>query len=60
MPIARPRPVADLERLERLQSLDVLDSPAEPAFDNVTTLAARLLRTPVALVSFVDEHRQFF
>jgi GAF domain-containing protein len=38
----------------------VLDTPAEAAFDRVTTLVSRLLDVPVALVSFVATDRQFF
>ena len=38
----------------------MLDSAAEPVFDHVTTLAARLLEVPVALISFVDHDRIYF
>lgn len=37
-----------------------MDSPPEAAFDRLTKLAVLLLKTPVALVSLVDERRQFF
>jgi diguanylate cyclase (GGDEF)-like protein len=37
-----------------------MDSQPEAAFDRLTRLAANLLGTPVALVSLVDDHRQFF
>jgi diguanylate cyclase (GGDEF)-like protein len=47
-------------RLEVLEATHLLDSPAERAFDRLTRLAAALLRAPVALVSLVDERRQFF
>ena len=43
-----------------LRSLDVLDSEPETAYDRITTIAARLLDMPIALVSLVDEHRQWF
>lgn len=39
---------------------DLLDTPPEDAFDRVTKLVARLLRTPVALVTILDRDRQFF
>ena len=48
------------ERLDALHYYQVLDSEPEPAFDRITALAARLLRTPIALISFVDERRQWF
>jgi PAS domain-containing protein len=38
----------------------LLDTPAEESFDRLTRLASRILRAPVALVSLVDEDRQFF
>jgi two-component sensor histidine kinase len=37
-----------------------MDSPSEEAFDRVTRLASRLLKTPTALLSLVDPERQFF
>ncbi len=48
------------ERLDVLRSFDVLDSPRSDRFDRLTRTAARLFGTPVALVSLVDEHRQWF
>ncbi len=52
--------IHDQQRLRTLWSLVLLDSPAEPAFDRVTRFVVRLLNVPVALVSLVDENRQFF
>ena len=53
-------PIEEPRRLEALQRLNVLDTPAEAAFDRITGLAARLFRVPVALVSLVDSDRQWF
>lgn len=47
-------------RLGHLRSLRILDTPAEERFDRLTRLAKRLLDVPIALVSLVDEHRQWF
>jgi GAF domain-containing protein len=47
-------------RLAALRALDLLDTPAEESFDRLASLAGRLLKTPVALVSLVDSDRQFF
>lgn len=55
-----PIPVDEAHRLEVLHSLGVLDTPAEERFDRYTRDAARLLDVPVALVSLVDEGRQWF
>ncbi len=53
-------PVDEAPRLALLRSLELLDAAPEPALDAVTRLAAQLLDVPVALVSLVDEHRQWF
>ena len=55
-----PKPFNDRERIEALQALGLLDTPPEAAFDRITRLAAAVMRTPVALVSLVDESRQWF
>ena len=47
-------------RLAALNDTELLDSPPEAVFDRLTRLAARLLCVPLALVSLVDDHRQFF
>jgi signal transduction histidine kinase/DNA-binding response OmpR family regulator len=48
------------DRLAALDRLRLLDTQAEESFDRVGRLASRLLDTPVALFSLVDDHRQFF
>jgi signal transduction histidine kinase len=52
--------VLDPARLAALRRLGLLDSPAEAAFDQLGALAAKLLHSPIALVSLVDDRRQFF
>jgi diguanylate cyclase (GGDEF)-like protein len=47
-------------RLEGLRAYAVLDSEPEPAFDRLTSLAARLFDTPMALISLTDASRQWF
>lgn len=47
-------------RLAALHASGLLDSPPEKAFDQLTSLASRLLDAPVALISLVDRDRQFF
>jgi diguanylate cyclase (GGDEF)-like protein/PAS domain S-box-containing protein len=53
-------PPDELERLGLLKSLELLDSPAEPEFDRITRLLSRVLNVPIALVSLVDDTRQWF
>ncbi len=53
-------PSDETQRLRVLQSLNILDTPADPRFDHITRLAQRLLGVPIALVSLVDAHRQWF
>ncbi len=52
--------VANPDRLAALRSLRILDTPPEECFDRLTRVASRALGAPVALVSLVDEDRQFF
>ncbi|HVK58409.1 MAG TPA: ATP-binding protein [Candidatus Kapabacteria bacterium] len=47
-------------RLQALRRLGLLDSPAEAAFDRLGRLASEVVNCPVALVTLVDEDRQFF
>ena len=47
-------------RLRSLRSLCVLDTAPEERFDRLTRLARRLFDVPIALVSLVDEDRQWF
>ncbi|HEY8258208.1 MAG TPA: PAS domain-containing protein [Gemmatimonadales bacterium] len=48
------------ERLAAVRRTALLDTPPEEAFDRLTRLASRLLGTPVALISLIEEDRQFF
>lgn len=50
----------DDERIKDLKSYDILDSLPEFHFDQLTALAARICQTPIALLSFIDENRQWF
>ena len=54
------RPDDEAGRLEALRRFHILDTPAEEAFDCIARLAADLFETPIALVTFIDENRQWF
>jgi diguanylate cyclase (GGDEF)-like protein/PAS domain S-box-containing protein len=51
---------AEQFRLARLRSLNILDTQAEPLFDALTKAAALVTGMPIALITLVDENRQWF
>jgi len=53
-------PRNEQSRLKSLRSLDILDTPPEERFDRYTRMAKRMFGVPIALVSLVDENRQWF
>src|ERR1041385_7722681 len=55
-----PIPRNDKQRLHVLWQYDVLDTMPEEVFDDLTELAARICEAPIALISLVDEDRQWF
>jgi signal transduction histidine kinase len=55
-----PLPPAEPRRLARLRSLGVLDIPGEERFDRIIELACQLTGAPMAGISLIDEHRQWF
>ena len=55
-----PVPSNEEQRLRALRAYNILDTPEETAFDRITSLAARLFNVPIALVSLIDEERQWF
>lgn len=48
------------ERLSALRRFAVLDTAPEPHFDQIVALVQGICQVPIALVSLVDEHRQWF
>ncbi|HAT8541935.1 GGDEF domain-containing protein [Vibrio vulnificus] len=54
------KPDNEPQRIADLHSLNILDTAAEERFDRVTRIARRLFDVPIALVSLVDEDRQWF
>lgn len=55
-----PSPINEAQRLEALRSFTVLDTEPEADFDGLVQLASQLCDAPTALISLVDEHRQWF
>lgn len=55
-PVAHNEP----QRLIRIEELCLLESSSDPVFERLVEMAAATFNVPIALVSIVDEHRQFF
>lgn len=53
-------PKNEKSRLEALRGLNILDSAPDDLFDRLTRTVAAVFDVPVALVSLVDENRQWF
>ncbi|MEQ8402711.1 MAG: EAL domain-containing protein [Roseitalea porphyridii] len=55
-----PMPTDEADRVATLRRYAILDTGRESAFDRITDFAARQFDVPIALVSLVDENRQWF
>ncbi len=55
-----PFPPDERQRLDELNSFGILDTLPEQAYDDLTLLASHICDAPIAIVSLVDEHRQWF
>jgi signal transduction histidine kinase len=50
----------EVERLKALRSYGILDTAIEPSFDDITKIASYVCQTPIAIISLVDDGRQWF
>ena len=48
------------ERLQALYRYDILDTPREAAFDRIANLIRTIFDVPIAIVSMIDAHRQWY
>jgi hypothetical protein len=55
-----PPPKHEQRRLDALRRTGLLDTPASPDFDDATKLASSTCDAPIALISLVDDKRQWF
>lgn len=53
-------PPKDQQRLQALHKYEILDTFPEASFERFTRLAANIFGTPIALISLLDEERQWF
>lgn len=57
----KPEPHAqENERLKVLASYSIMDTLPEVDYDNITTIAAEICNTPIALITLIDSNRQWF
>lgn len=55
-----PADASQRRRLARLRLLAVMDTEPEPVFDALVRIAAQICGTPIALMTLIDEDRQWF
>src|SRR5271169_5164851 len=53
-------PSNETERLAALKAYHILDTGTEQSYDDITALAAHICKVPIAMISLVDEVRQWF
>ncbi|MBT8083597.1 MAG: sensor domain-containing diguanylate cyclase [Woeseia sp.] len=58
--MAAPVPKNERRRLSALQDYNVLDTLPEQDYDDIASLASAICDSPIALISLVDEERQWF
>ncbi len=57
---AAPLPVNEALRLQELHALKILDTERDQDYDEIVELAAQICDCPTALITFIDEDRQWF
>ena len=55
-----PQPPDEAARLKALRSLSILDTPAEPAYDDLIALASFICGVPISFIGLMDHDRLWF
>lgn len=58
--LASFKEIDEVKRLEALERLEIMDTDAEPEFDELVETAAAICGVPIGLVSLLDDKRQWF
>ncbi|MDQ8200466.1 GAF domain-containing sensor histidine kinase [Pelagicoccus enzymogenes] len=58
--IIAPLPNDESDRIAALKRYQILDTEAEELFDDISKIAAAICDVPIALISLIDEDRQWF
>lgn len=53
-------PINEDQRLKALKNYNILDTLPQEEYDNITYIASYICKTPISLVSLIDEKRQYF
>lgn len=55
-----PLPTNELQRVQAVRSYEIFDTEEENDYDALTSIASMICQIPVALITFIDDQRQWF
>ena len=56
----KPDASREVERLRNLAQYQIMDTPPEEQYDDLTALASQVCSTPISVISLLDRSRQWF